>query len=209
MKPRIGQLLFDFDGVLAHYRHEARIAHLALHARCDQETVRAVLFTSGLEAEYDSGAIDTSAYLDRLGAGLGATITEDAWIASRLAGSTVDAGILERIAALHADVSLGVLTNNAALMAQAIPQVIAPVAARFEGRVLCSGSLKMRKPDPATFAHALERLGWEPGNTLFVDDLFTNVRGARQAGLHAETVTGARMLGKVLKRYAFGPQVGW
>ena len=32
MKPRIRQVLFDFDGVLAHYRHEVRIAHLAAHA---------------------------------------------------------------------------------------------------------------------------------------------------------------------------------
>jgi len=209
VKPRIGQLLFDFDGVLAHYRHEARIAHLAAHAGCDPARVHAVLFASGLETEYDCGAIDTATYLVRLSEGLGATISKEAWMASRVAGSTVDAGVLERIAALHADVALGVLTNNGALMARAIPQVIAPVAARFEGRVLCSGSLKMRKPDTATFAHALERLGWQAGSTLFVDDLFTNVQGARQAGLHAETVTGARMLGRVLKRYAFGPQIGW
>jgi FMN phosphatase YigB (HAD superfamily) len=41
-----------------------------------------------------------------------------------------------------------------------------------------------------------------PARTLFVDDLFANVRGARAAGLHAETVRDGRGLGKVLKRYA-------
>lgn len=209
MKPRVGQVLFDFDGVLARYRHEARIAHLAAHAGCDPEQVRGVLFASGLESEYDRGEIGTAAYLDRLGQGLGAPIDEDTWIASRLAGSLVDAAVLERVAALHADVQLGVLTNNGALMARAIPKVIAPVAARFEGRVLCSGELRMRKPDPATFSLALQRLGWEATTTLFLDDLFSNVQGARQAGLHAETVTNPRTLGKALRRYAFGPQLGW
>ena len=75
--------------------------------------------------------------------------------------------------------------------------------------VLTSGGLQRRKPAPATFTHALELLGWDAASTLFVDDRFTNVQGAREAGLHAETVTGGRTLGKALKRYAFGPQTGW
>ena len=74
MKPRIHQVLLDFDGVLAHYRHEVRIAHLATHAGCEHEHVRSVLFVSGLETEYDSGAIDTATYLRRLGDGIGAEL---------------------------------------------------------------------------------------------------------------------------------------
>jgi FMN phosphatase YigB (HAD superfamily) len=209
MKPRIRQVLFDFDGVLAHYRHEVRIAHLATHAQCEHEQVRTTLFASGLETEYDSGAIDTATYLRRLGDGIGATIDEDAWIASRMAGSTAIVEVLARIATLHADVAMGVLTNNGAMMAQAIPRIVAPLAHRIEGRVLTSGGLQRRKPAPSTFQHAIDLLGWEPATTLFVDDLFTNVQGAREAGLHAETVTDGRSFGKALKRYVFGPQTGW
>ncbi len=209
MKPRIHQVLFDFDGVLAHYRHEVRIAHLAAHAGCGHERVREVLFVSGLETEYDSGALDTATYLGRLGDGLGTAVDESTWLASRMAGSTAIDGVLERIGALHAHLALGVLTNNGVLMTHAIPRIVAPLAARLEGRVLTSGGLQMRKPAPATFARALEVLGWDAGSTLFVDDLFTNVQGAREAGLHAETVSDARSLGKALKRYVFGPQTGW
>lgn len=209
MKPRIHQVLFDFDGVLAHYRHEVRIAHLAAHAGCASERLREVLFVSGLETEYDSGTIDTAAYLGRLGEGLGAMVDEDTWLASRMAGSTAIDGVLERIAALHPALSLGVLTNNGVMMTRAIPRIVAPMAARIEGRVLTSGGLQMRKPATATFTRALDVLGWDAGSTLFVDDKFTNVQGARDAGLHAETVTDARSFGKALKRYVFGPQTGW
>jgi len=209
MKPRIHQVLFDFDGVLARYRHEVRIAHLAAHAGCEHERVRSALFASGLETEYDSGAIDTATYLRRLGDGIGAAVNEDAWIASRMAGSTAIDEVLARIAMLHADVAMGVLTNNGALMTQAIPRIVAPLASRIEGRVLTSGGLQRRKPAPTTFRHALDVLGWDAASTLFVDDLFTNVQGAREAGLHAETVTDARSLRKALKRYVFGPQTGW
>jgi len=204
MKPRIRRILFDFDGVLAPYRHERRIAALAGFAGCAHEAVREALFTSGLEAEYDCGGIDTAVYLDRIGTAIGTVIDADAWIASRLAGSVAEVAMLERVAALHPSLQLAVLTNNGVLMEQAIPRILGPLGARFEGRVLCSGGLRMRKPDPAVFGMALERLGWEPAGTLFVDDSFANVRSARGIGLHAETVTDARSLGRVLRRYTLG-----
>lgn len=202
MKPRIHRILFDFDGVLAPYRHEARIAALAGAAGCAHEAVREALFASGLEAEYDGGMIDTAVYLDRLGKAVGSAIDVDAWIASRLAGSVAELAMLERVAALDPSLQLAVLTNNGVLMEQAIPRILGPLGGRFAGRVLCSGGLRRRKPDPLVFGMALERLGWEPAGTLFVDDSFTNVRAARTVGLHAETVTDARSLGRVLRRYA-------
>lgn len=201
MKPRIRQLLFDFDEVLARYHHEARIAHLAAVAGCAHERVREALFVSGLETEYDGGRIDTPTYLARLGDGLGAPIDEAAWIASRLAGSRADLGVLSRVSTLDASLPLAVLSNNGALMARAIPHVLGVAAVRFEGRVLCSGALRLRKPDPAIFAEALRRLGWDADSTLFVDDSFSNVQGARRAGLHADTVIDARSLRRVLKRF--------
>lgn len=204
MRPRVRRILFDFDGVLAPYRHEARIAALAGYAGCAHEAVREALFASGLETEYDGGAIDTASYLGRLGAALGRAVDEEAWIAARLAGSVAQADMLARVAALDTALPLAVLTNNGALMARAIPRVLGPLAARFEGRVLCSGALRLRKPDPAAFRLALDMLGWEAAGTLFVDDSFANVRSARGVGLHAETVTGARSLGRVLRRYALG-----
>jgi len=204
MRPAVARILFDFDGVLAPYRHERRIASLAGWAGCAHETVREVLFASGLEREYDSGAIDTACYLDRLGAGIGRPVDEAGWIAARMAGSVAGVAMLERVAALDAALELAVLTNNGVLMERAIPRILGSVAARFEGRVLCSGALRARKPDPAVFGLALERLGWPAAGTLFVDDAFANVQAARRFGLHADTVKDARSLGRVLRRYTLG-----
>lgn len=202
MRPRIQRILFDFDQVLAPYRHEVRIAALASHAGCSAEQVREVLFASGLETEFDTGAIDTATYLGRLGDGLGRPVDAQAWIAARMAGSVAQRPMLERVAALDAGLELAVLTNNGVLMEQAIPRILGPLAARFAGRVLCSGALRLRKPDPAVFRRALERLGWPVQGTLFVDDSFANVKAARGIGLHADTVTGPRSLGRALRRYA-------
>jgi putative hydrolase of the HAD superfamily len=46
-----------------------------------------------------------------------------------------------------------------------------------------SGDVGMAKPDLAIYRLTVERLGLEPGECVFVDDLAVNVRGAALAGL--------------------------
>lgn len=201
VRARPSLLLLDFDGVLATYTRAARLAALARLGGCTPETVAAVLFESGLERAYDSGAIDTAGYLQRLGAGLGCTVDEDAWIASRIACSRAEPAVLALVTAAAERVPVGVLTNNGPLMVEAIRHIVAPLFPLLEGRVLCSGALGVRKPEPAIFERALAHFGARAQNTLFVDDLFVNVQGAREAGLHADTAGDARSIRKVLRRY--------
>ena len=194
-------LLLDFDGVLATYSRAARIAHLATHCGCDPARVRDVLFASGLETAYDSGDIATAAYLHRLGEGLGARVDEVDWIAARVAGSRGDPGVIERVLALADRIDIGVLTNNGALMAQAIPQIVPALFPLLHGRVLCSGALGGRKPQAEVYRRALDHFGVAARRALFIDDLFVNVRGARAIGMPAETASGARALRRALARH--------
>lgn len=50
--------------------------------------------------------------------------------------------------------------------------------------VVISGVEGMAKPDPMMFARALERTGFLPDRTVFIDDNLANISGARSAGLH-------------------------
>jgi putative hydrolase of the HAD superfamily len=49
--------------------------------------------------------------------------------------------------------------------------------------VVISGEVGLRKPDPAIYALAAERLGLPPEQIVFVDDLPANVRAAVAAGM--------------------------
>jgi putative hydrolase of the HAD superfamily len=51
--------------------------------------------------------------------------------------------------------------------------------------VVLSHEVGMRKPEPAIYALAARRLGIPPEACVVVDDLITNVLGARAAGMHA------------------------
>lgn len=200
MPPPLDCLLLDFDGVLANYVRHLRVRHLADACGRTPAQVHAALFDSGLEQQFDSG-LDSTAYLQQLGSALRVPISVAQWQHARIAASPPQAGVVERVQRIALTLPIAILTNNGALMAQTIPRILPSLAPMLDGRILCSGALGGRKPDPAVFLRAVELLGVRPSRTLFVDDLFVNVRGAREAGLHADTAGDSRSFGKVIRRY--------
>jgi len=52
-------------------------------------------------------------------------------------------------------------------------------------RTFYSFELGLAKPDPEYFLAAVDALGVRPEEAVFVDDMLSNVRGAREAGLRA------------------------
>ncbi|MGE3304254.1 MAG: HAD family hydrolase [Hyphomonadaceae bacterium] len=65
--------------------------------------------------------------------------------------------------------------------------------------IVVSGAEKISKPDPRIYALALERLGADAAETLFVDDSPANVAGAERAGLAAHLFTSPAKLGQALE----------
>jgi HAD superfamily hydrolase (TIGR01509 family) len=51
--------------------------------------------------------------------------------------------------------------------------------------IVCSAEVGMAKPEPAVYLLSAGRLGLEPRECIFVDDLDTNVDAARQVGMQA------------------------
>ena len=68
--------------------------------------------------------------------------------------------------------------------------------------IVYSHEVGLRKPDPAIYALAAERLGVAPYEVLFLDDVSANVEAAREAGwhgvLHVDTATSIRELEAVI-----------
>lgn len=59
-----------------------------------------------------------------------------------------------------------------------------PYAKHFDA-LFHSWQIGHAKPDPAFYSHIVESLGVKPHQAVFVDDLRSNVLGARRAGLRA------------------------
>lgn len=54
----------------------------------------------------------------------------------------------------------------------------------FDDMVI-SGEVKMVKPDPAIFEHALNKFGKRASECVYIDDSLTNVQQAQKMGFHA------------------------
>ncbi len=80
----------------------------------------------------------------------------------------------------------GLLTNNAREFEEFWHPVL-PLEDLFDD-VVDSSRVGLRKPDPAIYHLALERLGVEPAESIFVDDAPGNVAGAEMVGMSAVLV---------------------
>lgn len=197
-------ILFDLGGVLLNLDYSATTTALCRLAGRDlpdfySKTRQATLFD-----RFERGEVTVTEFREELRRLLGTRSDDDAldaaWNALLL---DVPAAHVELVLRLRATHRVYLLSNTNELH-------IADFLARFERehgatygawsdlfhRDFYSHQLGLRKPDVAIFAHVLEREGLEPRRTLFVDDNWNNVQGARDAGLEAAWIAGTAREGR-------------
>jgi HAD superfamily hydrolase (TIGR01509 family) len=107
-----------------------------------------------------------------------------------------------RTLATQADTA--VFTNNGDWVGEHIGFIAPELPALFGAAIVCSGQMRLSKPDPAAFRACLARLGgYAPAQVLFVDDNAGNVAGARAAGLDAIEFTHIHSLRHALRARGF------
>jgi 2-haloacid dehalogenase len=66
--------------------------------------------------------------------------------------------------------------------------------------IYVSGTLRMAKPEPAIFHHALGRIGGDPSDSLFIDDVEKNIRAAAALGITVHHFTSPEGLAADLQQ---------
>ncbi|MBA4179993.1 MAG: hypothetical protein C0506_05330 [Anaerolinea sp.] len=198
-------VLFDWDGTLvrsdsfvlgapaaavAHYARQR--LHLALRSEDFERAFRAVL------PSYEAGRTGTSPHIDAL---IGAAFT---WLGWTVGANDVDAcgRLFFREATARLDVyddarallaslkfrgyRMGVVTNAIFPGRLFGPLVNELGLAGYLEAIVSSADVGLAKPNPAIFHRALQTMGLDPQETLFVGDrVETDIIGARAAGLRA------------------------
>jgi putative hydrolase of the HAD superfamily len=178
-------VLFDLDGVLAHYDHAPRLRVLAQRTGASERAVSAALFESGLELEADLGLYDAQGQAEELAKRLGAPVAVADLVAARAAAMSANAGVLAMAKQAARKARVAILTNNNLLLRDNLAAICPPLFPLFQQRVFCSAQFKLGKPDPKVFLLCLEALGTSPADCFFIDDKPENPEGARAAGLSA------------------------
>lgn len=183
-------LLFDLGGVVCRFLPERRLAALAGLSGLESEQIRARLWDSGLDADFDGGKFTAAsmvrAVCERLGIDAPYAAIEQAWTAA----FEPDPDVLAIVAAGRQRHRTALLTDNGPLLRDAMPRLF-PEISRLLDPLLFSCDLRARKPSPAIFLRALDRLGVAPGDVILIDDSPAAVDSARAAGLQVVLFTSA------------------
>lgn len=180
-------LLLDYAGVLTTSPAESFLAWERAHGFARGEVLGLVSHAyddaeGGLVGRLERGEIDTGEFdaaLARLLAQAGHPVPEGSLVTGLFSGMR-PAGAMWSVAerARAAGVRTGLLSNSWGSGMYPHHRL----AACFDVRVI-SGEVGLRKPDPAIFALALERLDVPAERCAFVDDLDRNVAAAERLGM--------------------------
>jgi epoxide hydrolase-like predicted phosphatase len=174
-------LIVDFGGVLT------TDVFASFRAFCEAEglpedTVRDRFRTDFRARELlealETGALAVADFEARFSALLG--VSPDGLIGRLFGGMQPDEAMLDGVRALRGEgVRTGLLSNS---WGDALAYDPALLEELFDD-VVISSEVGLRKPDPAVYELAVERLGLAPTACVFVDDLPGNLKPARALGM--------------------------
>ncbi|WP_439569267.1 HAD-IA family hydrolase [Sphingopyxis sp.] len=196
-------VIFDFGGVITASPFEA-FNRLEQERGLPHDFVRRVNAAdpdSNAWAKFERAEIDAAAF-DSLFAeearALGHTLEGEAVLAV-IAGAVRPAMVAALDTLTDRGFTIACITNNVpggkmgirgAGMTRSEDAAIevADIMARF-AHVIESSKAGVRKPDPRIYLMMCEKLGVEPGECIYLDDLGINCKPAAQLGMHAIKVT--------------------
>ena len=177
-------VLFDMGGVLVTGPF-AGFARYELDNGLPVDTIRSINANNAdanAWARYERGEIDRDEFCRVYGgeaAALGFTVDADA-VLGCMKSEPVDE-MIEVVGRLRGRFKLGMITNNLHPMNRA-DSLIADVLDLFD--VIVESSVEgVRKPDPAIYHRACERLSVVPARCVYLDDLGVNLKPARAIGM--------------------------
>lgn len=181
MGNHIQAVIFDIGGVLIrtvdHSGRQKWEHQLGLQTG-DAETI---VLNSDMGKRAQLGLITTEELWTWVAAYLGLETDMDAFRQDFWSGDIVDTDLVNLIRRLRRHYQVAALSNATDNLLTTLDQFAILnefdliVGSAFEG---------VMKPDPAIYARALERLGREPSETIFIDDALANVLAAQALGMY-------------------------
>lgn len=199
-------IIFDFGGVLCFHPTDEQIHDLA--DLCGLTREQFLEHYWGLRHAYDRGDFEPHEYWRRIGAATGRSYSDDQIDEFRKRDVNfwvrLDQSMMRWAADVRAaGIRTAVLSNLPHDLGEHLRNGLGLVQ-NFDHHSF-SYELRSAKPDAAIYRHAVEGLGVEPEEALFLDDRIENIEGARAIGLHAIHFESPARLRDELGRAADGP----
>ena len=180
----IKAILFDYGGVLVQMVNEMPRQRLAKRYGVQLRRVYHLLFDSEASTRAALGEITMEHHWRAIHEILHVPPDERAeFIRQFWSADVLNRELVDRLPSLRERFRLGLLSNsNDDLRAMLIERW--QIDSLFDD-IIISAEVGLMKPDRRIYELAAARLGVQPEEILFFDDMSVNVEGARIAGLHA------------------------
>ncbi len=190
-------VLFDLGGVVAHWDPAPRLAEYARRSGLSTDEVRRRLALGGFWEDTDRGAYSAAQMHAEICERLGVAFTRDELLRLQALAFRIRPDVLRIAGELAARHRVGILTNNAPLLHDAIPAHF-PELERIFAPVLYSFQFGHAKPARALFEAVARVLALDPSEIFFSDDQPRHVSAAREAGWEAIQFESAAQLRRAL-----------
>jgi putative hydrolase of the HAD superfamily len=198
-------LLFDMGNVLVFIDEDRRNAALGAVLGLSPAKTKALLQDDGLQWRYECGRLSTDEFIAGLRAGSSGKALDAAILAAFCDMFRPHPAMTALLATLRARGHRLVVVSNTNPTHAAFVSAHFDVFAPFHARIL-SHEIRAMKPMPEFYAAAAEAALVAPAEALFIDDVATNVDGARGAGfaahLYVPTPAGHADLLRELNEFA-------
>lgn len=179
----IRALLLDFGGVLVRTRTDAPRRVLEARLGLPPHTIEDRVFNSDASQRAQRGELDYDILWNRIGLDLelDGRVSLREFHEQFFSADFLDQDLLALIRSVRPAAKTG-LISNAWNNARHVFTDVFPLADAFDVMVI-SAEERVMKPDPRIYQIALERLGVPADESIFVDDVLENIRGAEALGV--------------------------
>ena len=187
-------IIFDIGDVLIYFNDEQYICYITGKLHINEEQFKKDLQPLIKKMEYGAiGLQDTENALSRR---FKVSKRGLEWVESYRKMARMNRPVFNLIKRLHKKYRIALLSNVGRARYIEGLRLINRVSA---DHIFASCYIKMRKPEPRIYRYALGKMGMKPGETIFIDNLRENVKGAMRVGIRSIVFTDYAHLVKSLK----------
>jgi len=181
----LGNVILPFDpGILA--------KKLIAHSSYSEDEILRLLWNPNLGMLLETGKITPEEFFLGVKKACGLKMSFDEFLEAFNAIFKEDLKVVDLLSQLKTKYPIGLISNTNVAHMDYIRKTFSFLS--LIDAFILSHEVGLRKPDPAIYWHALERLKVEPRQAIFIDDTIENVKAAHSIGIEAIQFSSADKL---------------
>ena len=180
---KINTIIWDIGGVLERTEDPSPRNAIADHLGISVNALSDLIFGNTTEFRVQLGQISREEHFADVQTelGLSSRTDLDGILEQFFSGDQLDMDLVNQIRELKTNFTTAVLSNYSSILREQITSTW-EIGDAFD-HLIISSEVGHKKPDPEIYKIALETIGCQPDEAVFIDDFIENIHGAEQLGI--------------------------